>query len=128
MRVNRIHHVAIICSNYERSKTFYTEVLGFEIIAENYRTKRDSYKLDLRIGEQDQIELFSFPSPPARVSRPEASGLRHLCFEVADIEEFSKHLQERGVTCEPLRIDQYTGKRFTFFQDPDQLPLEVYEN
>lgn len=126
--LNGIHHVAIICSDYARSKAFYTEVLGFTIIAENYRKARDSYKLDLRVGANDQIELFSFPAPPTRVSRPEAAGLRHLAFKVDNIEEFVRKIQAAGVICEPIRIDEFTGKRFTFFQDPDALPLEVYES
>ncbi len=122
-----IHHVAIICSDYERSKKFYTEILGFPVIAENYRSARDSYKLDLRVGEHAQLELFSFPNPPARVSRPEAAGLRHLAFRVTDIEAFVARLAGMGIECEPIRTDEYTGRRFTFFQDPDALPLEVYE-
>lgn len=122
-----IHHVAIICSDYARSKAFYTEILGFEVIAENYREARDSYKLDLRVGDHDQIELFSFPQPPARVSRPEAAGLRHLAFQVDNVQDFVDRVQAAGIVCEPIRTDEYTGKRFTFFQDPDALPLEVYE-
>lgn len=125
--LKRIHHVAIISSNYERSKAFYTEVLGLSIIAENYRAERQSYKLDLQISDQEQIELFSFPNPPARVSRPEAAGLRHLAFAVDDVAAFIEHLGRHNVACEPIRVDEFTGKRFTFFQDPDNLPLEVYE-
>lgn len=127
MNIERIHHVAIICSDYERSKRFYTEILGFEIINETYRAERDSYKLDLRVGEQDQIELFSFRDPPERVSRPEARGLRHLAFQVANVEETVKELTSRGVDVEPIRVDEITGKKFTFFADPDGLPLEIYE-
>ncbi|MDR3612849.1 MAG: VOC family protein [Candidatus Obscuribacterales bacterium] len=130
MLLKRIHHVAIICSDYQRSKSFYTEILGLSVIAENYRPERKSYKLDLRIGEgdkSDQIELFSFPDPPARVSRPEAAGLRHLAFAVADVAAFIEHLQKHQIPCEPIRIDEFTGRKFTFFQDPDALPLEVYE-
>ncbi|WP_050183302.1 SMU1112c/YaeR family gloxylase I-like metalloprotein [Domibacillus robiginosus] len=127
MSINKIHHTAIICSNYERSKKFYTEILGLEILAETYRTERDSYKLDLRVGAADQIELFSFPGAPKRPSYPEAQGLRHLAFEVDDIEELVCELEEQGVTVEPVRIDEGTGLRFTFFSDPDGLPLELYE-
>lgn len=122
-----IHHVAIICSNYPLSKHFYTEILGLEAIAETYRAERDSYKLDLRIGDS-QIELFSFPNRPARPSYPEARGLRHLAFAVDDIEAQINQLSERGVEAEPIRVDELTGQRFTFFQDPDGLPLELYES
>lgn len=123
-----IHHVAIICSDYEVSKKFYTEILGLEVVAEHYRQERQSYKLDLKLGEQYVIELFSFPNPPRRTSRPEAAGLRHLAFTVDNIDEVIQQLKEKGVTTEPIRVDEYTGKRFTFFSDPDGLPLEVYEN
>ncbi len=128
MKVNRIHHIAIICSNYEVSKKFYTEILGFLIIEETFRSLRNSYKLDLRVGEKDQIELFSFPQPPERVSNPEACGLRHLSFEVDDIEESVSYLKSQGVAVEDIRIDETTDKKFTFFKDPDNLPLEIYEN
>ncbi|MEM8809891.1 MAG: VOC family protein [Cyanobacteria bacterium P01_G01_bin.38] len=127
MKINHIHHVAIICSNYETSKRFYTEILGCSILQETYRAKRVSYKLDLRIGDADTLELFSFPNPPQRVSRPEAVGLRHLAFEVDDIAAAVMDLQAKGVEVEAIRTDQLTGKRFTFFQDPDGLPLELYE-
>ncbi|MDY6899369.1 MAG: VOC family protein [Cyanobacteriota bacterium] len=127
MKVNRINHVAIICSNYEVSKKFYTEVLGFSIIKETFRNSRNSYKLDLKVGEKDQIELFSFSNPPTRVSNPEACGLRHLSFEVDDIEETVRYLELHDIAVEDIRIDEITGKRFTFFQDPDGLPLEIYE-
>jgi glyoxylase I family protein len=127
MKLNRIHHVAIICSDYIRSKAFYTEVLGFEIIAETYRPERDSYKLDLRMGNGDRIELFSFPNAPERPSYPEALGLRHLAFEVDDIESAVDALKAKGVQVEPIRVDGITGKKFTFFEDPDKLPLELYE-
>ena len=125
--LSRIHHVAIICSDYQRSKNFYVNILGLKIHAEHYRQARDSWKLDLKINEDYVIELFSFPNPPARVSRPEAQGLRHLAFEVDDIEATVKKLNARGVATEPVRMDEYTGKRFTFFEDPDHLPLELYE-
>ena len=122
-----IHHVAIICSDYERSKYFYSQTLGFRIIAEAYRTERQSYKLDLLIADGTQLELFSFPNSPERPSRPEACGLRHLAFAVADVELVKRDLEQKGVVVEPIRIDEYTGKKFTFFADPDGLPLEVYE-
>lgn len=126
MDFNKIHHVAIICSNYEISKEFYVEKLGFEIIREIYREERQSYKLDLKLGES-QIELFSFPNSPKRPSYPEACGLRHLAFEVNDIEEAVKELKGKNIQVEEVRIDEYTGKKFTFFNDPDGLPLELYE-
>lgn len=123
-----IHHVAIICSDYERSKKFYVEILGLPIIAETFRAHRNSYKLDLRVGDNNQIELFSFPNPPQRSSSPEACGLRHLAFAVDDIEQTVLYLQSHGVEVENLRIDEITGKKFTFFKDPDNLPLEIYQN
>nr|WP_302646625.1 VOC family protein [uncultured Clostridium sp.] len=126
MDFNKIHHVAIICSDYEISKEFYVEKLGFEIIREIYREERQSYKLDLKIGES-QIELFSFPNSPKRPSYPEACGLRHLAFEVDDIEEAVKELKGKNIQVEEVRIDEYTEKKFTFFNDPDGLPLELYE-
>ena len=122
-----IHHVAIICSDYQRSRHFYTVVLGLEIVAENYRGDRDSYKLDLKLPDGAQIELFSFPDAPTRPSYPEAQGLRHLAFAVASIEKFTDHLQSHDIQAEAVRIDEFTGKKFTFFQDPDGLPLELYE-
>ena len=125
--LQHIHHIAIICSDYAKSKAFYTEVLGLEIIKETYREERKSYKLDLALNGTYCIELFSFPEAPNRISRPEARGLRHLAFSVKDIEVAIKELQAKGVTTEAIRIDEITGKRFTFFEDPDQLPLELYE-
>ncbi|MCK6264069.1 VOC family protein [Vibrio sp. ZSDE26] len=125
--VENIHHVAIICSDYPKSRAFYTEVLGLSIIAENYRESRDSYKLDLALPNGGQIELFSFPNPPKRSSQPEAQGLRHLAFLTASVEEAVKALNAFGVDVEPIRVDEFTGKKFTFFQDPDGLPLELYE-
>ena len=122
-----IHHVAIICSDYTRSKHFYTSLLKLEILAEHYREARDSYKLDLRLPNGNQLELFSFPHPPARPSRPEACGLRHLAFAVDSIAEVVDYLQQQGVEVEEIRIDEYTGRKYTFFQDPDGLPLELYE-
>ncbi|MBT1699074.1 VOC family protein [Fulvivirgaceae bacterium PWU4] len=124
---NGIHHVAIICSDYERSKKFYTQVLGMTVAAEHYRQERQSWKLDLSLNGKYVIELFSFPDPPPRVSRPEARGLRHLAFEVGDLSLALRHLQQHQVEAEPVRIDEYTGKRFTFFADPDNLPIEFYE-
>ncbi len=122
-----VHHIAIICADYAVSKAFYTEVLGLEIIREVYRAERDSYKLDLAVQGQYVIELFSFPTPPPRASRPEAVGLRHLAFSVADLDAAVQALTARQVVCEPIRVDEFTGRRFTFFSDPDGLPLELYE-
>ena len=122
-----IHHIAIICSDYPKSKHFYSEILGFSIVHEVYRKARDSYKLDLQVSENTQIELFSFPQSPIRPSYPEACGLRHLAFAVDDIEKAVKYLETMGISCENIRIDEFTGKRYTFFEDPDQLPLEIYE-
>lgn len=125
--LNRIHHIAIICSNYEISKDFYVNKLDFEMLAEVYRAERQSYKLDLAVNGVYQIELFSFPNPVPRPSRPEATGLRHLAFEVDDVEFASKQLNSKGIVTEPIRTDEFTGKKFTFFTDPDGLPLEIYE-
>ncbi|QHZ45273.1 SMU1112c/YaeR family gloxylase I-like metalloprotein [Bacillus sp. NSP9.1] len=122
-----IHHIAIICSDYKASKTFYVDKLGLEIISETYREDRDSYKLDLSLHGRYVIELFSFPNPPKRVTRPEAAGLRHLAFKVNNLEQTVGKLQEKGIRLEPVRIDPGSGKRFTFFFDPDGLPLELYE-
>lgn len=127
LKLNRVHHIAIICADYERSKRFYTEVLGLKIVQEIYREERKSYKLDLEVGGHYQIELFSFVDPPARPSRPEATGLRHLAFEVDDVAVAAAHLNKHGVETEPIRVDVHTQKRFTFFADPDGLPLEFYE-
>ena len=124
---NKIHHVAIICSDYERSKDFYVSGLGLRILNEVYRAERRSYKLDLAINNHYQIELFSFENPPMRPSRPESVGLRHLAFEVDDVDQVVTTLNLKGIVTEPVRIDEYTGKRFTFFSDPDGLPLEIYE-
>ncbi len=122
-----VHHVAIICSNYSTSKHFYTAILGLPIIAEHYRAGRDSYKLDLALPDGTQIELFSFPNAPARPSYPEAQGLRHLAFVVDDVVAAKLALEVAGIAVEEVRIDEATGKRFTFFSDPDGLPLELYE-
>lgn len=122
-----LHHAAIICSDYDRSRAFYTEILGLEVLAENHRAERQSWKLDLALPGGGQIELFSFPDPPARPTSPEAQGLRHLAFAVADIDAAVSRLEGAGVAVEPVRVDEYTGCRFTFFRDPDDLPLELYE-
>lgn len=127
MGLRGVHHIAIIGSDYSRSRHFYTEILGLPVLHEIYREARDSWKCDLDAGNA-RIELFSFPSPPARPSRPEACGLRHLSFMVADIDAEVARLAEHGVECEPVRVDEYTGQRFTFFADPDGLPLELYED
>ena len=122
-----MHHAAIICHDYQVSKHFYTQVLGLNVIAENYRSSRNSYKLDLALPDGTQIELFSFPNAPERPSYPEAQGLRHLAFCVDDIAKVISLLQQQGIAIEPVRVDEYTGKKFTFFSDPDGLPLELYE-
>jgi glyoxylase I family protein len=127
MNISKIHHVAIICSNYEVSKHFYTHILGFSIIAENYREERDSYKLDLAINGTYAIELFSFPNPAMRPSKPEGTGLRHLAFQVDNLDSTISWLAENRVQAEPVRIDEFTGSRFTFIADPDDLPIEFYE-
>jgi len=126
LNITSVHHVAIICSDYSISKRFYTELLGLQVISEHYRAERDSYKLDLKIGDA-QLELFSFPDTSVRPTRPEARGLRHLAFETPDIEKAIAILSHNNVETEPVRIDELTGKRFTFFSDPDNLPLELYE-
>ena len=128
MNIKRIHHVAIICSDIEESKRFYVDLLGFTIKEEHYREDRDSYKVDLEINGIYQIELFSFKNAPARLSYPEAKGLRHIAFTVPNIETAIKELNNNGIITEPIRIDPYTGKRCTFFPDPDGLPLELYED
>ncbi|MES2560330.1 MAG: VOC family protein [Bacteroidota bacterium] len=125
--LSHIHHIAIICSNYDVSKKFYTETLGLKIIREVYREERQSYKLDLVLNGQYIVELFSFPLPPQRPSLPEATGLRHLAFAVLNLELLVNNLSQKGVTSEPIRVDEFTGKRFTFIADPDDLPIEFYE-
>lgn len=122
-----IHHVAIICSDYQKSKSFYCGLLGLKIIAENYRAERDSYKLDLELDDGCQIELFSFPTPPKRPTSPEAQGLRHLAFRVESVEQMAEYLKNNGVDVEPIRVDEFTGRQYTFFKDPDNLPLELYQ-
>ena len=127
MNLRGLHHVAIISSNYERSKHFYVNILGLEVVSELFREARHSYKLDLRLPDGVQIELFSFPSPPPRPSYPEACGLRHLALAVSDLDLVVSHLAQHGIKVEPIRVDELTSKRFTFFNDPDGLPLELYE-
>ncbi len=123
----RVHHIALICTDYDASKRFYTDVLGLRIVREVYRAERQSYKLDLALAGQYVIELFSFPNPPPRPSQPEAAGLRHLAFAVGDVDAALARLQQQGVACEPVRVDEFTGRRFTFLADPDGLPIELYE-
>ncbi|EAZ80834.1 SMU1112c/YaeR family gloxylase I-like metalloprotein [Algoriphagus machipongonensis] len=127
MQLKGIHHIAIICSDYEKSKQFYTEELGLEVIKEIYREERKSYKLDLALNGVYVLELFSFPNPPKRPSRPEAVGLRHLAFSVENLEECIDYLASKKIESEPIRLDKETGKRFTFIADPDDLPIEFYE-
>ncbi|MGO4851770.1 SMU1112c/YaeR family gloxylase I-like metalloprotein [Phaeovulum sp. W22_SRMD_FR3] len=127
MTLLRLHHAAIIAADYAASRDFYTRILGLRILAETHRAARDSWKLDLALPDGSQIELFSFPNPPARPSRPEACGLRHLAFAVTDLDSWVTRLDGLGVTVEPVRVDELTGARFTFFADPDGLPLELYE-
>ena len=128
LKLNSIHHLAIICSNYELSKRFYTEILGLKILNEAYRSDRNSFKLDLSVNGRYQIELFSFPDPPERVSGPEARGLRHIAFEIDDLTQSVKELNRMGVITEDIRVDEFTGKKFVFFFDPDGLPIELYES
>jgi glyoxylase I family protein len=124
---NRIHHIAIICSDYSKSKHFYVDILGLKVVREIYREERRSFKLDLQVGGRYQLELFSFPNPPERPSAPEACGLRHIAFEVDDMQETIRRLRDCGVEVEPVRVDEATNKAFTFLQDPDHLPIEIYE-
>ena len=127
LNLSAVHHIALICSDYEASKRFYTDVLGLTVLGEYFRAERKSYKLDLALNGHYILELFSFPNPPKRPSRPEALGLRHLAFAVPDLDAAITHLTEKGVVTEPIRVDGHTGRRFTFFSDPDDLPLEFYE-
>jgi glyoxylase I family protein len=127
LNINHIHHIAIICSDYQKSKHFYTQILGFEVLNEVYRAERQSYKLDLSVNGLYQIELFSFPNPPTRTSRPEACGLRHLAFEVNNVVETREYLLRQSVDSEEIRIDEFTNKAFFFIEDPDGLPIEFYE-
>jgi glyoxylase I family protein len=125
--LQHIHHIAIIASNYEVSKHFYTKILGLEIIRETYRSERQSYKLDLALNGNYIIELFSFPVPPPRPSQPEAAGLRHIAFAVENLNEIMSKLAQDGIIAEPIRVDEHTGKQFTFIEDPDRLPIELYQ-
>lgn len=125
--LNKVHHIAIICSNYQVSKKFYTEILGLKIIKEIYRDERDSYKLDLSLNGEYILELFSFPNPPKRPSRPESTGLRHLAFEVNNLDEMVAYFTNKNIAIEAVRIDKFTYKKFTFIADPDGLPIELYE-
>ncbi len=127
MPIRGLHHLAVICADYPRSRRFYVDTLGFRVVAENYRADRDSWKLDLALPDGVQIELFSFPSPPPRPTRPEARGLRHLALRVDDLDAEIRRLTTLGVPVEPVRTDEHTGARFTFFPDPDALPIELYE-
>ena len=127
MKLNSVHNIAIIVSNIEKAREFYIKKLGFEAIRENYRKERDDWKLDLRVDEHTELEIFAEKNPPKRVNRPEACGLRHLAFRVASVEETVKELDEIGIECEPIRTDTYTGEKMTFFFDPDGLPLEIHE-
>lgn len=127
MKLSSVHHIAIIVSDIEKAREFYVEKLGFEAVRENYRKERDDWKLDLRVGEHTELEIFAEKNPPKRVNRPEACGLRHLAFRVESVEEAVKELDEMGIECEPIRTDSYTGEKMTFFFDPDGLPLEIHE-
>lgn len=127
MKLSSVHHIAIIVSDIEKAREFYVEKLGFEVVRENYRKERDDWKLDLRVGEHTELEIFAEKNPPKRVNRPEVCGLRHLAFRVESVEEAVKELDEMGIECEPIRIDSYTGEKMTFFFDPDGLSLEIHE-
>ena len=127
MRFSKIHHIAIIGSDYDASKEFYVDKLGFSVIRENYREERLDWKIDLDAGNGIELELFIEPNPPKRVTRPEACGLRHLAFYVESVEETVEKLLQIGIECEPIRVDEYTNKKMTFFFDPDGLPLEIHE-
>lgn len=128
MKFTKVHHVAVICSDYGRSLDFYTRVLGLRVLAEHYRAERQSYKADLALGDEYVVELFSFPSPPERVTGPEAAGLRHISFLADDLDAAAAELEAKGVAHEAVRRDEFTGKRFFFLKDPDNLPIEVYES
>ena len=127
MNLSAIHHIAIIVSDYPRSKDFYVNKLGFSVIRENYRPDKGDWKLDLRINDDTELEIFGVVNPPARVTRPEAAGLRHLAFRVENIEKTAAELEALGIPVEPIRMDAYSGRKFTFFADPDGLPLELHE-
>ena len=127
MKLNRVHHVAVLCSDYERSLTFYRDVLGLQVLSEHYRAERQSYKTDLALNGVFVVELFSFPNPPQRLTNPEAAGLRHLAFEVDDVDAARSEVMEKGVPCVQVRVDPLSGKKFVFCFDPDNLPIEFYE-
>lgn len=127
MNLSAVHHIAIIVSDYETAKDFYVNKLGFPVIRENYREERKDWKLDLQLSDTTELEIFAVENPPCRVNYPEACGLRHLAFCVNNVEETVKELKELGIECEPIRTDTYTGKKMTFFHDPDGLPLELHE-
>lgn len=127
MKLAGLHHIAIICSDYRKSLSFYRDILGFKVLAEHYRAERDSYKTDLALNGEYLIELFSFCNPPERVTGPEAAGLRHLAFKVVDVREAVAELSDKGVSCEDIRTDPFTGREFVFFKDPDGLPWELYQ-
>lgn len=128
LKLQNLHHIAVICSDYQKSKKFYTDILGFQVLAENFRLDRNSWKLDLALNGVYLIELFSFPSPPERITNPEAAGLRHIAFSVSDLDQAVESLNAAGVPTETIRIDEFTGKRFTFLTDPDNAPIELYES
>lgn len=125
--IKQLNHIAIICTNINQSKYFYCEILGFKIIREHFRAERNSYKVDIAVNSNYLIELFSFPNPPQRQSYPEATGLRHLAFSIDNFEETLQNLSDKGIVYEPVRVDEFTGKKFTFIEDPDQLPIELVE-
>ena len=125
--IKQLNHIAIICTNINQSKYFYCEILGFKIIREHFRVERNSYKVDIAVNSNYLIELFSFPNPPQRQSYPEATGLRHLAFSIDNFEETLQSLSDKGIVYEPVRVDEFTGKKFTFIEDPDQLPIELVE-
>ena len=127
MKLNSVHHIAIIVSDIDKAREFYIEKLGFEVVRENYRKERDDWKLDLRVDEHTELEIFTEKNSPKRVNRPEACGLRYLAFQVESVDEMVKELTEIGIECEPIRTDSYTGEKMTFFFDPDGLPLEIHE-
>ena len=127
LKLNKVHHIAIICSDYKKSLDFYKNVLGFTVLSENYRVERQSYKTDLALNDDYVIELFSFPEPPGRLTNPEATGLRHLAFEVNNLDESVTELNRLNISHENIRIDEFTLKRFLFFKDPEGLPIELYE-
>ncbi len=127
MRLDRIHHIAVICSEREAALHFYHEILGFPIIRSNYREERDDWKIDLQINENTELELFIMKKCPARVTNPEAYGLRHLAFKVENVAAVVAELEAKGISCEPVRMDDYTGKAMTFFRDPDDQPIEIHE-